>query len=202
MKSSIVIVGAGGHGRVVADAARLCGYKQVLFLDDAEKCDVELSGKTSDYLKFLNECDFFVAIGNNKVREKITNNMLNSGADIVSIVHPSAVIGSSVIIGKGSFVAPGAVINTGATIGNGAIINTCCSIDHDCKVDPFCHISVGSRIAGTVMIGKGCFVGAGATVINNITICENCTIGAGAVVVKDIEVSGTYVGVPALKIKD
>ena len=201
MKNSIVIVGAGGHGRVVADAAVLCGYKQVYYLDDADNCDVELSGKTGDYIKFVDECDFFVAIGNSAIREKITNVLLSGGANIVTVIHPSAVIGSDVVIGEGTFVAPGAVINTRATIGKGVIINTCSSVDHDCIVEDFCHISVGSHVAGTVTIGKGSFVGAGATVINNLSICGSCIIGAGATVVKDITHQGTYVGVPANKIK-
>ena len=199
MKKSIVIVGAGGHGRVVADAALLSGYKQVYFLDDADSCAVELSGKTSDYINYVNDCDFFVAIGSSTIREKITNILLSGGANIVTVIHPSAVIGSNVSIGEGTFVGPGAVINTRSIIGKGVIINTCSSVDHDCIVEEFCHISVGSHIAGTVTIGKGTFFCAGSTVINNLSICSDCIIGAGAVVVKDITEPGTYVGVPAKK---
>lgn len=202
MTNCIVIIGAGGHGRVIADTALLSGYKDVVFLDDAEKCEVEISGKTDDFVKYLNNCDFFVAIGNNKTRAKITDKIKNSGAAIVSLIHPSAVIGSNVVIGKGSFVAPGAIINTGAVIGDGVILNTASSVDHDCRVGDFSHVSIGSRVAGTVQIGKGCFIGAGAVIINNTTICEACVIGAGSVVVKDVVECGTYVGVPARKIKD
>ena len=201
MKKSIIIIGAGGHGRVVADAARLNGYENILYLDDAENCAVELSGKTCDYVKYIDECDFFVAIGNSVIREKITNILINGGANVVSIIHPSAIIGSNVNIGIGTFVAPGAVINTGSTIGKGVIINTCASVDHDCIIADFCHISVGARIAGTVTIGHGTFLCAGATVINNHSICDGCVIGAGAVVIKNLTESGTYVGVPAKKIK-
>ena len=128
--------------------------------------------------------------------------MINGGANVVSIIHPSAIIGSNVAIGIGTFVAPGAVINTGSTVGKGVIINTCSSVDHDCVIDDFCHISVGARIAGTVEIGHGTFLCAGATVINNHSICSGCVIGAGAVVIKDITESGTYVGVPAVRVKD
>lgn len=201
MKNCIVIVGAGGHGRVVADAALLNGYKKVLYLDDADECAVELSGKTCDYVKYINECDFFVAIGNSIIREKITNTLISGGANVVSIIHPSAIIGSNVIIGVGTFVAPGAVINTGSTIGKGVIINTCSSVDHDCTIDDFCHISVGARIAGTVSIGRGTFLCAGATIINNIKICDGCTIGAGAVVIRNTTEKGVYVGIPAKRMK-
>ena len=201
MKRNIAIIGAGGHGKVVADAACLVGYEKVFFLDDSEKCSVELSGKVCDYTKYIDECDFIVAIGNSEVREKITNNLVSGGAKVVSIIHPSAIIGSNVSIGDGTFVAPGAVINTGTTIGKGVIVNTCSSVDHDCIVEDFCHISVGARVAGTVEIGHGTFLCAGSTVVNNHFICSNCVIGAGAVVIKDITESGTYVGVPAEKIK-
>ena len=202
MKNCIVIIGAGGHGRVVADAARLNGYENILYLDDAEKCTVELAGKTSDYVKYIDECDFFVAIGNSVIREKITNTLISNGANVVSLIHPSAIIGSNVTIGIGTFVAPGAVINTGSTIGKGVIINTGSSVDHDCVIGDFCHISVGARIAGTVRIDHGTFLCAGATVINNRSICSGCTIGAGAVVIKDIIEGGTYVGVPAVRVKN
>ncbi len=199
MRETIVIIGAGGHGRVVADAALLLGYKKVIFLDDSDSCQGKVSGKTGDYKRYINDCDFFVAIGNNAVREKITNEMLIGGADIATVIHPSAVIGSRVEIGAGSVIMAGAVINSDAKIGNGVIINTCASVDHDCTVGDYSHISVGSHLAGTVEIGSGTFVGAGATVINNVSVCAGCMIGAGAVVVKDVEECGTYMGVPARK---
>lgn len=201
MKNNIVIIGAGGHGRVVADSARLSGYENVLFLDDAEKCAVELAGKTCDYIEYIDNYDFFVAIGNSAIRKKITNTLADGGANIVSIIHPSAIIGSNVTIGIGTFVAPGAVINTGTSVGRGVIINTCASVDHDCVIGDFCHISVGARIAGTVEIGPDTFLCAGSTVINNHSICAGCIIGAGAVVIKNIVEPGAYVGVPAVRIK-
>lgn len=201
MKKSIVIIGAGGHGRVVSDTAFLCGYQEVLFLDDAEKCEVALSGKSNDYKKFVETSDFFVAIGNNAVRKRMIKDLQSNGAEVVTLIHPSSIIGSRVVIGQGTFVAPGVVINTGAVIGEGVILNTSCSVDHDCRVDSFSHISVGSHLAGTVTVGEETFVGVGASVKNNVSICEGCMIGAGAVVVKNILEKGTYVGVPAVKIK-
>lgn len=92
-------------------------------------------------------------------------------------------------------------MNPGAVIGKGCIINTCASVDHDCRVEDFVHVSVGAHVAGTVRIGERTWVGAGATVSNNVRICDDCMIGAGAVVVKDIMERGTYVGVPAERIK-
>ena len=201
MRNSIVIVGAGGHGRVVADTAVLLGYTEILFLDDADDCCVEIAGKTNDYVKYIDKCDFFVAIGNPYIREKIIGDLEAGGANIVSLIHPSAVIGSKVVVGNGSFIAPGAIVNTGVVIGRGVIINTASSVDHDCRIDDFCHISVGSHLAGTVMVGKRTFVGAGSTIINNLSVCQDCVIGAGAVVVKNITECGTYIGVPTKKLE-
>ena len=95
----------------------------------------------------------------------------------------------------------GAVINSGARIGTGCIVNTCASVDHDCNVGDYVHIAVGSHLCGTVSMGDETWIGAGAIVSNNISICSECMIGAGAVVVKDIKESGTYVGVPAKKVR-
>lgn len=193
----IIIIGAGGHGRVVAETAKLNGYKEIDFLDDADKQTAV--GRVADFIKYIGEADFIVSIGNNAVRMKIQSDLIKSGANVVSLIHPNASVSESAAIGKGTVVMAGAVINAGAVIGDGAIINTCASVDHDCKIGDFSHISVGARICGTVAIGDGTWIGAGATVINNINICSRSTVGAGAVVVKDIDEIGTYVGVPAEK---
>ena len=200
MKKSIVILGAGGHGRVVLDIALLNGYENAIFLDDSDRSDVEVVGKTNEFKKYIKEYDFFVAIGNNVVRERITSMLVENNAELATLVHPSAQIGSNVRLGKGTVVVAGAVINTGAVIGEGVIVNTSSSVDHDDVISDYCHISVGSHLAGNVSVGKRCFIGAGATVINNVSICDDCMIGAGAVVVKNVCEKGTYVGVPARKI--
>lgn len=195
----LIIIGAGGHGRVVSETAELNGYKKIDFLDDANKQTAV--GKVSDFIKYIDEADFIVAIGSNAARMKIQSDLKKKGANIISLVHPNAIVSQSVSIGKGTVVMAGAVINAGALIGDGAIINTCASVDHDCKIGDFSHISVGARICGTVAIGKSTWIGAGTTVINNIKICDECLIGAGAVVTENIDKSGTYVGVPVRKIK-
>lgn len=203
MKKNLIVIGAGGHGRVVADIALQCGgYESISFLDDAEHPHLPILGKVQDAARYLSDYEFIVAVGNNRVRERLMIDLEKQGADLATLVHPNAVVGSRVNIGAGTVVMAGAVINTGAAIGKGSIINTCSSVDHDCLVEDFCHISVGAHLAGTVRVGKATFVGAGATVINNITICSDCVIGAGAVVVKDIEQTGTYIGVPATLLKN
>lgn len=195
----LVIIGAGGHGKVVADIAIKTGYKDVCFLDDApikECMGLPVEGGVLDVDKYLIDCEFFIAIGNAKTRKKIYNVLKEKGAKVITLVHPNAVIGSQVKIGNGCVVMAGGIINACATLGDGVIVNTNSSIDHDCTVGDFCHLAVGVNIAGTVEIGESCFLGAGCTVKNNVNICNNCIIGAGAVVVKDIVESGTYVGVP------
>lgn len=193
----LIIIGAQGHGRVVADAARLCGYGQIVFLDDDGSLTgcgkYPVLGKSSKVKEISG--DVIVAIGNAAARQRIQEGMDKSR--LATLVHPDAVVGEDVEIGAGTVVMAGAVINSGTVIGAGCIINTSSSVDHDCKIGSYVHISVGSHIAGSVEIGSMAWIGAGATISNNVTVCGGCMIGAGAVVVKDIKTAGTYIGVPA-----
>lgn len=197
----LIIIGAGGHGRVVADIAESLGiYNEIVFLDDDLKKDVspyKIVGKIDSFEEFALSCDFVVAVGSNSFRKELINRLESKNVNIVSLVHKNATVGSGVQIGLGSVVMAGAVINNRAKIGKGVIINTCASVDHDCCIGDFSHISVGVHIAGTVNVGNEVFVCAGATVINNLDVCDGCVIGAGAVVVNSIETVGTYIGVPA-----
>lgn len=192
----IIIIGASGHGKVCADIAAQ-SYDQVEFLDDNPSA--KRLGPVSDYKKYIDDWDFFVAIGNNEIRKKVTNQFKR--ANIVSLVHKNAVVAPNVKIGQGTVVMAGSVINPDTVIGKGCIINTCSSVDHDNNIGDYTHISVGAHLAGTVKVGKNCFICAGSTIINNIVICDNTVVGAGATVVKNINTSGTYIGVPARKIK-
>ena len=190
----LVIIGASGHGKVIADIAVLNGYENIVFLDDdqsiKECAGFPVVGKVSDVGKM--DGDKFVAIGNAQIRERIQESV----DSLVSLIHPNAVISRRVEIGIGSAVMTGAVINSDTVIGRGCIVNTGASVDHDCDIKDYVHIAVGVHVAGTCTIGKGTWIGAGATVSNNVNICGGCMVGAGAVVVRDIEEAGTYVGVP------
>ncbi len=199
MDDRLIIIGAGGHGRVAADIAGMNGY-DVSFLDDRQdiSANAALCGKVSDVEKFLDN-PFFVAIGDPDIRRDISMKITNLGGRLVTLLHPNSVCHPNVHLGIGSIVMAGAVLSTNAAIGNGAIINTCSSVDHDCVVGDFCHISVGAHLAGTVSVGDYTMIGAGATIINNISICGRCVVAAGAVVVKNITDRGTYMGVPAVK---
>lgn len=197
--TQIVIIGASGHGKVVADIAKKTGYDEICFLDDNEsltECGgYAVLGKSSRYIDF--DCDIIVAIGNPKIRERIQNQVELTGKNVPTLVHPNASIAENVWLGKGTVVVAGAVINPGAHVGRGCIINTGASVDHDCNIADFVHVSVGAHVAGTVNVGIRTWIGAGATVSNNVNICGDCMIGAGAVVIKNIEEPGTYIGCPA-----
>lgn len=196
----LAIIGASGHGKVVADIARKNGYKDIVFLDDDEsihECGgYPVIGKSSEAGTI--DADAIIGIGNAGVRKQIQETIPDE--KLVTLIHPDAVVAEDVVIGKGTVVMAGTVINPGVRIGKGCIINTCSSVDHDCVVCDYVHIAVGSHLCGTVTVGNGTWIGAGATVSNNVSICSDCMIGAGAVIVNDIKESGTYVGVPARRI--
>lgn len=199
----LVIIGASGHGKVVADIAKKNGYEDIVFLDDNEslkKCGMYPVIGKSNLIQEL-EDDMIVAIGNANIRERIQVQLEKMNKRIVTLIHPSAVIGEDVSIGKGSVVMAGAVINPSTTIGKGCIINTCASVDHDNRISDYVHVSVGAHLAGSVIVEKKTWIGVGTAVINNITITSDCMIGAGATVIRNIEESGTYVGSPARRIK-
>lgn len=205
MKDKLLIIGAGGHGKVVADIAlKMDRWKEIAFLDDNEdiktSMGIEVIGKSADMYRYIKDYDIFVAIGTNEMRKIIQEKLEIRGANIPVLIHPEAVIGREVEIGVGTVIMAGVVVNCCTTIGKGCIINTGATIDHDNLIEDYVHISPGVHTAGAVRIGKGTWLGIGSIVSNNITITSGCTIGAGAVVVKNIDKSGNYVGVPARRI--
>ena len=196
----LAIIGASGHGKVIADIARRIGYCEIVFFDDDEsihECGgYPVVGKSSEAGTI--DADVIVGIGNADIRKRIQESIPEQ--KLATLIHPDAVIAEDVEIGVGTVVMAGAVINPGTHIGKGCIINTCSSVDHDCIVDDFVHVAVGSHLCGTVNVGAGTWIGAGVTVSNNVFICPDCMIGTGAVIVNDIWESGTYVGVPAKRV--
>lgn len=198
----LAIIGASGHGKVIADIAVKNGYKEIVFLDDnpnVQECaGFRVVGTSEDVDKY-SDYDIIVAIGNASIRKKIHKQV--GEYRLTTLIHPQSVISRRVTIGKGTVVMAGTIINSDTKIGEGCIINTGASVDHDCNIGDFVHVSVGAHVAGTVTVEDSTWIGAGATVSNNVAICGECMIGAGAVVVKNIKESGTYVGSPAEKIK-
>ena len=198
----LIIIGAGGHGKAIADNALKNGYTDICFIDDdavGTRLGFPIIGTSADITE-LNDgkTDFIIGIGNNAVRKEIAEKY---SVNWVSLIHPSAQIATHVSIGKGTVVMAGAVINVCATVGSHCIINTHAVVEHDNVVEDYVHISPNAALGGTVRIGKETHIGIGATVINNIEICANCIVGAGAALVRDVQKNGTYIGVPAENIK-
>ena len=202
MTEDLVIIGASGHGKVIADIALKQGHHIRGFLDDNsslhEVCGFPVLGRVDQIKAMQDDCTFVIAIGDNHVRKKFAQRY---PVRWQTLVHPSAIIGMDVQIGAGTVVMANAVINPGATIGAHCIINTGAIVDHDNRLEDYVHISPGVVLAGTVSVGNGSHLGAGACVRNNISIGADVVLGAGAVVVNDLTTPGTYVGVPAKKIK-
>lgn len=206
MKDKLLIIGASGHGKVVADIAlKMNKWKKVAFLDDDTDINtsmrLEILGIVDEVFTYLDEWEVFVGIGNNAIRERIQKMLETEGACIPKLIHPNAVIGTEVVVGTGTVVMAGVVINCCTKIGKGCIINTGVTVDHDNVIDDYVHISPGAHLAGTVKVAQRSWLGMGCLVINNINIFSECKIGAGTVVVKDITDSGVYIGVPARKIE-
>lgn len=194
----LILVGAGGHGKVIADIALKNGYKNICFVDDNAKREVlgfPIIGMLDD-IESLNDgkTDFIISIGNNALRRQIAEKYR---VNWVFIVHPSAQIAFGVKIGKGTVVMANAVINACAMVGEHCIVNTGAIVEHDNVIENYVHLSPNVTLGGTVNIGTLTHVGIGAIVKNNVEVCSSCVIGAGAVVVKNICRKGTYLGVPA-----
>lgn len=205
MKNKLLIIGASGHGKVVADIAlKMNKWKSIAFLDDDQNIKTSIGIRvidtSSNMFKYIDEYEIIVGIGNNETRQKVYEVLEIEGATIPVLIHPTAVIGESVEIGKGTVVMAGAVINSSTKIGKGCIINTGSTIDHDNKIEDFVHISPGVHLAGTVTVGLGSWLGVGCIVSNNVRISKGCKLGAGAVVIKDITETGVYVGVPVRRV--
>ena len=198
----LIIVGAGGHGKVIADNALKNGYTEICFVDDqaAGVCmGFPIIGTCENLEKHNDGCtDFVIGIGNNAVRKLIAEKY---DVNWVTVVHPSAQIAVNVSLGKGTVVMAGAVVNACAVIGEHCIINTGAVVEHDNILGDYVHLSPKAVLGGTVRIGECSWIGLGAAVRNNIDICDGCVVGVGAAVVKNIEKAGTYVGVPARKLQ-
>lgn len=203
MAKDVIIIGASGHGKVIADIILRSGDRVLGFLDDnpnapAHIFGIPLLGATADACRFPH-AHFIIAIGNAAIRRRLAEQM--NTCRWYTAIHPAATVSSlGVTVGEGSVIAAGAVVNPGATVGSHCIVNTNAVVEHDCTLGDYVHISVGAALGGTVDVGDGCWIGIGACVKNNLTICPGVTVGAGAAVVKNITEPATYVGIPARKL--
>jgi sugar O-acyltransferase (sialic acid O-acetyltransferase NeuD family) len=206
----LLIWGAGGHAKVVADVARASEWEIVAFLDDDPSKQGQLFyGAPVRGAQTLTpspggrgepECSVFVAIGNNAARERCLVQVLASGRTSPVLVDPSARVSPTAVLGPGTIVMAGAVVQADSRIGLGGIVNTGASVDHDCILGTCVHIAPGARLTGQVRVGDRTLIGAGAVVIPQVRIGADNTIGAGAAVVKDTPDGVTLVGVPARRL--
>lgn len=203
----IVIWGASGHAIVVLDILRLQGNFEIVgYLDDINTTSHGtmlqglpiLGGREQlEFLRNIGVHYFIVGVGNCDVRVALGEYLKSLGFELVSAIHPSAVIASDVIIKPGTVVAAGAVINPGCEIGESAIINTSSSIDHECIIGDGAHVSPGAHLAGKVVLGRATWIGVGASISDHITIGNGTIVGAGSVVVRDLPANVVAYGNPA-----
>lgn len=206
-----IIVGCGGHGRVVLDVLLAAGEHHVVGFVDSNR---ELMGRRIDGRAVLGDMNCLerviqdneilgaiVAIGDNGVRRGFADLCADAGLTLINAIHPSANIAHNASLGRNVVVAAGALVCAHCQIGDSVILNTGCIIDHESMIGTATHICPGARIAGRVTIESGAFVGIGATVIQSTRIGFEAIVGAGAVVINDVDPLTTVVGVPAREVK-
>jgi acetyltransferase EpsM len=196
MNKDISVIGASGHAKVVIEIIEEQGdhVKEVI---DSNPVITNLIGYRVTQKQQL-PLPVIIAIGNNKIRQKIS--IAHTG-DFATAIHPRSIVSKRCSLGEGTVVMAGATINVDAAIGKHCIINTNASVDHDCKIADFVHISPNASLAGNVSVGEGSHIGIGSTVIQGIQIGKWVTIGAGSVVIKDVPDYAVIVGVPGNIIK-
>lgn len=200
---SLAILGASGHGKVLADIAELVGWGTVHFFDDGwpEKQQIGPWDVVGNTQSLISESPSYqgviVAIGNNAIRLAKQLILEQAGCHLINLVHPSAVVSKYAILESGSVIMANAVINPFSQLGRACIVNTSATVDHDCVLSDGVHISPGANLAGGVTIGQCSWVGVGAAVRQLITIGDDVIVGAGAAVVSNLSSNNKFVGMPA-----
>ena len=199
--SSIVLIGAGEHGKVVAEILEALQATILGFYDDdpakQKVWDYPVRHRI-DAFGPLDNIGFVISLGNNAIRKKLD---AAYKLNYATAVHPMAFVSKRSKVGEGTVAMAGVCVNTGTVIGRHCILNTSCAIDHDCLLEDFVHISPGVALAGKVQVGEGTHIGIGASVIPGIRIGKGCIIGAGAAVIRDVPDGTTVVGVPGRAIR-
>lgn len=201
--NGLLIIGAGGQGKVVADTAMLLGWKKIAFLDDRAATLPSVLGLP--VLGRLEDLDAqraafpsaIVAVGDAGLRVQMTARCRGSGFEVVSVVHPLAYLSKFASLGAGCAAFAQSAINAGASLGAACIVNTGATVDHDCLIGAGVHICPGAHLAGAVRVGDRTWIGIGATIRQGITIGPDAMVGAGAVVVADVAAGSMVTGVPA-----
>lgn len=203
-QKKLAVVGASGHGLVVAESAERIGlWSLIEFYDDAfpdklENPPYPILGTIEQATGLCpDQYDFALGIGNNRVRLEVARKLHDAGQFLPAIIDPTSTISKYASIDEGAFVAPGAIVNPRATVGKFSILNTKAVVEHDCAISDGAHISPNAALGGTVTVGERTWIGIGACVKNNISIGSDCVIGAGSVVVSNIPDNSIAYGNPA-----
>lgn len=204
-----VVLGGGGHAKVLIDCLGIIGHAKILGILDP---DTELWGKILSGVPVLGADNMlpdlvtagvnsFVvgagSIGNSQIRQKLFEFGLANGLQPLSVIHPAATISTRVELAWGVQILAASVINAGARIGKNVIVNSGAIVEHDCEISDHVHIATGAKLSGGVRVGSGAHIGAGATIRQNIVIGDGAVVGIGAAVVKDVQPYSIVVGVPA-----
>ena len=206
----MVIIGAGGHGKVVLDILRAAGqHKPVGFLDadpaltDSYVCGVPVLGSINAIATLRRQRirRALIAIGDNRTRLHYAALLAEQGIELVNAIHPTAFVSPTAILGKNVVVAARAAVGTEARLGDSVIVNTSAVVDHECDIGDGAHVCPAAALAGRVRVGRGAFIGAGARVIQCRAVGDYATVGAGAVVIRDVSNEATVVGVPARPVR-
>lgn len=208
MTRPLVILGAGGHGRVVLDTAVAAGWPLRGFIDGTKTIGEDINNlsviggdRLLDDPSFLAQHLFVVAIGDQQARRRLSLGICAKGGQLARVRHPTCVISPSAFIGDGTVIIAGAIVNANARVGRFCILNTGCTVDHDSVLGDGVQISPGANLAGRVRCEDDVFVGTGAVIIPGISIGVGATVGAGAIVIRDVAAGDFVAGNPARTIQ-
>lgn len=198
----LLVVGAGGHAKVVVDAALAAGLPVVAAAHNSGENPAVTRVLVTDDPAGVEADSFVVAVGDNRTRARLFAEWTAAGLKPITVIHPSAVLASDAVIGAGTFVAAGVIVNSDARIAENSILNTGCTVDHDCVIGAHVHIAPGTNLSGAVTVGEGALLGVGSCATMGASIGAWSIIGAGAAVVCDLPANKVCFGVPARPVRE
>ena len=208
--AEIVVIGGGGHAKVLISLLKKLGWEVLGYTDGQDRGfvlgipylgdDRVLAGVLSTH----QHCSAVIGLGKvdaSAARAQLQRDIRALGYDYPVVVSSRAVVNEGVVLGVGTVVLDGAVVNSGTVAGGLCILNTNSTVEHDCRLGDNVHVAPGATVSGGVTIGDDCMIGAGSTIIQGVTVCPSCLIGAGSTVIKDLDIAGVYVGNPARRVR-